>query len=349
MIKYIHTADFMSLFVKEVFTMKKWLFILALALLMQLSACNSSAKDSTDTSENSSIETESKNSQTTNDNFEQIESSSTSDDDTETTENNDETSTTPETTTTVHIHSYSDWTVSAVSTCIKEGQQYRVCTECGAKETTALSLSGHNYGNWVVTASQTCTTNGTKVRTCSVCGKTESQTIPANGHQWNNWVVTKEATYESAGSQSRKCSGCGKTENQTIPVRVLTDEDKTAMALVVAKEIAASIPSGEGISDIDRVSEAAWIVSQYCSNCTYTMEGKDYRTAYGVFVKGEYSCAGATRALGMVLECMGYEWYHVNEGEYTHQWCRLKMDGKMGYADGQVGWAGYGNHPVEEY
>ncbi len=77
------------------------------------------------------------------------------------------------------------------------------------------------------------------------------------------------------------------------------------------------------------------------------MEGENYSEAYGVFIAGEFSCAGATRALGMVLSCMGYEWEHVNENQWTHQWCRVTMDGQAGWADGQIGYAGYGRHFVE--
>lgn len=122
----------------------------------------------------------------------------------------------------------------------------------------------------------------------------------------------------------------------------LSEKEKNQQALTVAKQIASVIPTN--VSDLERVSEAAYIVSFYCQFCEYTMEGKDYRTPYGVFVKGEFSCAGATRALGMVLECMGYEWEHVNENGYTHQWCKLTMDGQVGFADGQGGFAGYGEH-----
>ncbi|MGN0342805.1 MAG: hypothetical protein ACI4DO_08425 [Roseburia sp.] len=125
------------------------------------------------------------------------------------------------------------------------------------------------------------------------------------------------------------------------------EQIKTEQALAVAWEITDYIESLEPQSDLHRVGLAAYIVSTYCANATYTMEGKDYRTAYGVFVAGEYSCAGATRALGMILDCMGYEWEHVNENQYTHQWVRLTMDGQIGWADGQIGFVGYGKHPVE--
>lgn len=45
----------------------------------------------------------------------------------------------------------------------------------------------------------------------------------------------------------------------------------------------------------------------------------------GVFVDGVYTCAGTTRALGRVLDYMGYGWQHVNENKWVHQWCIMTM------------------------
>lgn len=117
------------------------------------------------------------------------------------------------------------------------------------------------------------------------------------------------------------------------------DRQARAVAKQLAEAIMAAVPEEE--SDLLRVSVAAYYVASYCTYDEYTMDGKDYRTGYGVFIKGEYSCAGSTRALGMVLDYMGYEWTHVNENMYSHQWCELIMDGKLGYADGQTGEAYY--------
>lgn len=122
-------------------------------------------------------------------------------------------------------------------------------------------------------------------------------------------------------------------------------EKREAKARAVAEELAAAIPDG---TDLERVSMAAAVVADYCSRAMYTMDGEYYATAYGVFVKGEYSCAGATRALGMLLECMGYSWTHVNENLYTHQWVEVYMDGQLGWADGQLGMADYGEFPYAE-
>ncbi|MDR0851363.1 MAG: fibronectin type III domain-containing protein, partial [Clostridiales Family XIII bacterium] len=117
-----------------------------------------------------------------------------------------------------------------------------------------------------------------------------------------------------------------------------------AESLSIAQSIASSIPPA---SDLQRVQMAASIVSGYYQSGVHKESGPYYNTPYGVFVAGESSCAGCTRALGMVLSCMGYSWEHVNPNSWTHQWCRLTMDGQVGFADGQVGWAGYGPHPVE--
>lgn len=119
----------------------------------------------------------------------------------------------------------------------------------------------------------------------------------------------------------------------------LSRKEKDAQALAVAKQIASVIPTDR--SDIGRIMIAAHIVSSYSKFCTYTMSGPDYWTAYGVFVKGEYSCAGSTRALGLVLTCMGYQWRHINENQYSHQWCELDIGGRTIVADGQTGEVGY--------
>ena len=132
------------------------------------------------------------------------------------------------------------------------------------------------------------------------------------------------------------------TSTQTAPS--LANASKEEQALAVAQSIANSIPEG---SDLERVRAAAEIVAEYCDKAIYTSADPDYRTAYGVLCKGVYTCAGSTRALGLVLECMGYRWTHANENMYTHQWCELVMDGQFGWADGMGGIADYGICPFQ--
>lgn len=123
-----------------------------------------------------------------------------------------------------------------------------------------------------------------------------------------------------------------------------SESEKTRMARAVAQQIADSISTD--LSDLERVSIASRIVANFCYVAEYTSDVKDYNKPYGVFVKGVYTCAGSTRALGLVLECMGYTWKHVNPNMWTHQWCELEMDGILGFADGMAGFAGYGRHPM---
>lgn len=114
----------------------------------------------------------------------------------------------------------------------------------------------------------------------------------------------------------------------------------------IAKGIAQKIMADKSLdTDLKKVRTAAKTVALYCSRGMYGNDEKRYyRTPYGVFVAGVFTCAGATRALGRILDFMGYNWQHVNENQWAHQWCILKMDGEIGFADGQVGLAGYGEH-----
>lgn len=145
---------------------------------------------------------------------------------------------------------------------------------------------------------------------------------------------------------------CGKYKNYVISYdgkcyKIPTKkEDKSCNK--IAKLIAKCAGKGvKGMTDLDKVSRAAFIVGSFSAQAKYTMKGKYYNKPYGVFYAKRYSCAGSTRALGLVLKKMGFKWKHVNANKYKHQWCKLKMDGKKGWADGQLGAAGYGKHPAQ--
>lgn len=146
---------------------------------------------------------------------------------------------------------------------------------------------------------------------------------------------------QKTGVDAPEASNSGQAAS-SAPAAAAPESDKDAQARAVAQSIADSIPAG---SDLERVRAAAAAVAGYCSRGTYTSEESDYNTAYGVFCKGVNTCAGATRALGLVLDCMGYSWTHMNPNQWTHQWCELTMDGQKGWADGMGGLADYGEFP----
>ena len=65
----------------------------------------------------------------------------------------------------------------------------------------------------------------------------------------------------------------------------------------------------------------------------YSMTEEHYNDVYGYFVKGMASCAGCTRATGLCLNILGIPYEHVNENQYSHQWCRVEIDGTYWICD----------------
>jgi len=57
----------------------------------------------------------------------------------------------------------------------------------------------------------------------------------------------------------------------------------------------------------------------------YSETDPHYNDVYGFYVLNVASCAGATRAVGLCLNILGIPYTHVNENEWSHQWCRVKI------------------------
>ena len=115
-------------------------------------------------------------------------------------------------------------------------------------------------------------------------------------------------------------------------------------------------------SQIEMVAYSTGIVRAYCDLGSFTTSGTYYRTAYGVFIQGEYSSAGATRALGLIIDyldelCQKWntannvntygplKWEHINANTWNDQYCRLVCDYHEAYADPVAALTGYGPHP----
>lgn len=69
------------------------------------------------------------------------------------------------------------------------------------------------------------------------------------------------------------------------------------------------------------------------SGMTYSMSDPHYNDPYGYFVIGTASCAGCARATGLCLNILGIPYEHVNENQYSHQWCRVEMNGTYWICD----------------
>ena len=76
-----------------------------------------------------------------------------------------------------HGHSY-DEAVTA-PTCTENGYTTYTCTRCGDSYTTDETLAtGHSFGNWTTTAPPTEYAEGNEERVCTGCGVKETRTVP---------------------------------------------------------------------------------------------------------------------------------------------------------------------------
>ena len=113
----------------------------------------------------------------------------------------------------VHVHSYTEWTITKPATCTTNGIKERDCS-CGDIQTVEILATGeHQYGEWTITKAATCTEGGVQERVCT-CGEKEVKNISAT-HSFGAWITTKEATCTENGNDERICS-CGEKENRAI-------------------------------------------------------------------------------------------------------------------------------------
>lgn len=69
------------------------------------------------------------------------------------------------------------------------------------------------------------------------------------------------------------------------------------------------------------------------SGMVYSMSSPHYNDPYGYFILHTASCAGCTRATGLCLNILGIPYEHVNENQYSHQWCRVNVNGTYWICD----------------
>ncbi|WP_155828036.1 hypothetical protein [Butyrivibrio sp. VCB2006] len=141
------------------------------------------------------------------------------------------------------------------------------------------------------------------------------------------------------------------------------DIEARNVAKQLAQDIYDNVSTNGQNTQIEMVTYATAVVRAYCNAGKYTETGNIYRTAYGVFIGHEYSSAGATRALGLILDYLDQimvsvtndptndltypplKWVHVNANQWTDQWCQVVCDNHEAYADPISGYAGYGKNP----
>ena len=80
-----------------------------------------------------------------------------------------------------HEHAFGAWETVIAATCTEAGEEERVCTGCGAKETRVLAPRGHRFEVRAVSAA-TCTAAGEEERVCTGCGIKETVAVAPRGH-----------------------------------------------------------------------------------------------------------------------------------------------------------------------
>ena len=85
-----------------------------------------------------------------------------------------------------HVHSFGEWTITKLPSCIESGEQERLCS-CGEKQTQTIPAKGHSFGEWKIIKEATCTEAGEQERVCS-CGAKETSSVPVGNHHYVNYV-----------------------------------------------------------------------------------------------------------------------------------------------------------------
>ena len=84
----------------------------------------------------------------------------------------------------------------------------------------------------------------------------------------------------------------------------------------------------------EQLTGIATALRNICDNgLVYSTSNAHYNDPYGYFVLGTASCAGCARATGLCLNILGIPYEHVNENQWSHQWCRVNVDGTYWICD----------------
>ena len=152
---------------------------------------------------------------------------------------------------------------------------------------------------------------------------------------WSLLYITGKTGPSGGGPSSPSTGDPGSSSSFTpVPMEKLANrkslqkkatDEQLAQAYDVALEIVTPLA---GLSRTEQLQGIASAVRErFDSGMEYSMSSSNYNDPYGYFILGSASCAGCTRATGLCLNILGIPYEHVNEGEYSHQWCRVNVDG----------------------
>lgn len=132
----------------------------------------------------------------------------------------------------------------------------------------------------------------------------------------------KEGRQPSAQNQTGLVP-INKLANRKSLKKKCTDEEFQAAYDAAAKIVTPLV----GMSQQDQIYMIASAIRYMVDSgaVRYSTSEPHYNDPYGYFVLGVGSCAGDTRATGLCLNMLGISYEHVNENQWSHQWCRVRM------------------------
>lgn len=164
-------------------------------------------------------------------------------------------------------------------------------------------------------------------------GMTEGRLPAANAAPGEavDGIQSSETVSEPVESQSAfQPVPMDKLANLSSLRRKMTDEEFAA-AYQAALNL---VTPYAGLSREEQIYGITVAIRELCdSGMAYSTSTPHYNDPYGYFILGTASCAGCARATGLCLNILGIPYEHVNENQYSHQWCRVNVDGVYWISD----------------
>ena len=155
------------------------------------------------------------------------------------------------------------------------------------------------------------------------------------GYVSNKYIVAEKPVVETTEiAQTTEASGLvsiNSLANKKSLKKKCTDEEFQA-AYDAAVQIVTPLI---GLSKEDQLLGIAVALRDMVDSgqVVYSTDDAHYNDPYGYLVLGVASCAGCTRTTGLCLNMLGISYEHVNENQWSHQWCRVDIDGTYWICD----------------
>ena len=161
-------------------------------------------------------------------------------------------------------------------------------------------------------------------------------------------VVIKEEKKEVTKKESNNGSSSknnGKSNNTS------GNGSRLTQAKAEAKKIVNQI-APNGMADYDKAKAICKYlfnnvsVQTDQSNEAYKKNHGD--EAYGALILKKAACSGFCNAVTLMCQEAGIQTQHINKNKWTHQWNKVKVQGKWVILDAQGGMFGMSKHPLQE-